>query len=131
MNTSFNPRLVLSYDGLEKLSTCLLKSDHPKRVITKTSTFHFYLEIDILTLNLEEPIYISATSSEDLLLYKKCTKDTIHTDMEHYSRDTTDTLCVFNFLNPLSPHDEIKHHFTSLKTDLIFLQPMVLERKFP
>ena len=23
-------------------------------------------------------------------------------------------------LNPLSPHDALKHHFTSLKTDLIF-----------
>ena len=34
-------------------------------------------------------------------------------------------------LNPLSPHDALKHHFTSLKTDLIFLQPMVLERKCP
>ena len=35
------------------------------------------------------------------------------------------------FINPLSPHDALKHHFTSLKTDLIFLQPRVLERKFP
>ena len=34
-------------------------------------------------------------------------------------------------LNPLSPHDALKHHFTSLKTYLIFLQPRVLERKFP
>ena len=34
-------------------------------------------------------------------------------------------------LNPLSPHDTLKHHFTFLKTDLIFLQPRVLERKFP
>ena len=32
--------------------------------------------------------------------------------------------------NPFSPHDALKHHFTSLKTDLIFLQPGVLERKF-
>ena len=24
--------------------------------------------------------------------------------------------------NPLSPHDALKHHFTSLKTDLMFLQ---------
>ena len=29
--------------------------------------------------------------------------------------------------NPLSPHDALKHHFTSLKTDLIFLQLGVLE----
>ena len=34
-------------------------------------------------------------------------------------------------LNPLGPHDALKHHFTSLKTDLIFLQLRVLERKFP
>ena len=33
-------------------------------------------------------------------------------------------------LNPLSPHDAIKHHFTSLKTDLIFQQLRVLERDF-
>ena len=33
--------------------------------------------------------------------------------------------------NPLSPHDALNHHFTSLKTDLIFLQLGVLERKFP
>ena len=36
-----------------------------------------------------------------------------------------------NFFNPLSPHDALKHHFTSLKTDFIFLQPRVLEREFP
>ena len=35
------------------------------------------------------------------------------------------------YFNPLSLHDAIKHHFTSLKTDLIFLQLRVLERKFP
>ena len=34
-------------------------------------------------------------------------------------------------INPLSPHDALKHHFTSLKTGLIFLQPRVLERKYP
>ena len=34
-------------------------------------------------------------------------------------------------LNPLGSHDASKHHFTSLKTDLIFLQPRVLEQKFP
>ena len=34
-------------------------------------------------------------------------------------------------INPLSPHDALKHYFTSLKTDLISLQPRVLERKFP
>ena len=33
--------------------------------------------------------------------------------------------------NPLSPHDALKHHFTSLKADLIFLQQRVSEQKFP
>ena len=35
-------------------------------------------------------------------------------------------LCVRRYINinPLSPHDALKHHFTSLKTDL---QPRVLE----
>ena len=37
---------------------------------------------------------------------------------------------IFNMFNPLSPYDALKHHFTSLKTDLIFLQSRVLERKF-
>ena len=32
--------------------------------------------------------------------------------------------------NPLSPHDALKHHFTSLKTHLIFRQPRVLEYLF-
>ena len=36
--------------------------------------------------------------------------------------------CVFN---PLTPHDALEHHFTSLKTDLIFLQLRVFEPKFP
>ena len=34
-------------------------------------------------------------------------------------------------INPLSPHDALKHHFTSLKTDLIFLKLRVLEGEFP
>ena len=41
-----------------------------------------------------------------------------------------DFLQLFTF-NPLSPHDALKHHFTSLKTDLIFLELGVLESKFP
>ena len=34
---------------------------------------------------------------------------------------------VFQPFNPLGPHDALKHHFTSLKTYLIFLQLGVLE----
>ena len=35
-----------------------------------------------------------------------------------------------SFFIPLSPHDALKQHFTSLKRKLFFLQPRVLERKF-
>ena len=39
-------------------------------------------------------------------------------------------LALINFknhklFNPLSPHDALMHHVTSLKTDMIFLQPRV------
>ena len=34
-------------------------------------------------------------------------------------------------LNPLSPRDALKHHFTSMKTHLIFLQQRGLEWIFP
>ena len=52
---------------------------------------------------------------------------TCHTYLRVTHTHTTSGLRV----NPLSPHDALKHHFTSLKTDLIFLQLRVLERKFP
>ena len=38
---------------------------------------------------------------------------------------------IKHLLVNLSPHDALKHHFTSLKTDLIFLQLTVLEGIFP
>ena len=34
-------------------------------------------------------------------------------------------------VNPLSPHDALKHHFTSMKTDWIYQQPRFSERKSP
>ena len=37
----------------------------------------------------------------------------------------------FSHINPLSPHEALKHLFTSPKTESIFLQQRVLERKFP
>ena len=37
---------------------------------------------------------------------------------------------VNKLFNPLSPHDALKHHFTTLKRQWIFLQPRVLERNF-
>ena len=41
--------------------------------------------------------------------------------------DTPGYVNDYNLLNPLSPHDALKHHITSLKTYLIFLQLGVLE----
>ena len=35
-----------------------------------------------------------------------------------------------NMPNPLSPYDALKHHFTSLKTDVIFLQQMAWNENF-
>ena len=47
--------------------------------------------------------------------------------MDHNLKDKASEDARFN---PLSPHDALKHHFTSLEIDLIFLQRRVLERKF-
>ena len=32
-------------------------------------------------------------------------------------------------INPLSPHDALKHHFTYLKTDLILLKPRCFKKE--
>ena len=39
--------------------------------------------------------------------------------------------CVYRLINPLTRHDALKHHSTSLKTYFFFLQPRVLESIFP
>ena len=48
-----------------------------------------------------------------------------------YRRVRFFSIVKFTLINPLRPHDALKHHFTSLKTDFISLQQRVLERKFP
>ena len=45
--------------------------------------------------------------------------------MEHHSFNQSG-----DPINPLSPHDASKHHFTSLDRDLIFLRQEVSERNF-
>ena len=44
--------------------------------------------------------------------------------------DSLEAVClaagIKALINLLGPHDAWKHHFTSLKIDLIFLQPWVL-----
>ena len=37
---------------------------------------------------------------------------------------------MITFFNPLNPYDALKHRFTSLKTDLIFLQLGVFIENF-
>ena len=49
-----------------------------------------------------------------------------HVILPHTLLSTTTVI-----FNSLSPHDALKHHFTSLKTDFISLKQRVLERKFP
>ena len=54
-------------------------------------------------------------------------------DPQHHSncKQAKHSISIYLTVAHLSPHDALKHHFTSLKTDLIFLQAWVLERKFP
>ena len=47
--------------------------------------------------------------------------------MDMSTRHSTHALII---INPLNLHDALKHYITSLKTDLIILQPRVLETKF-
>ena len=55
-------------------------------------------------------------------------------ELFHSANYYTDTILPVPFMtsasfNPLSPHDALKHHFTSLKTQLISLQLGVLGGK--
>ena len=66
-------------------------------------------------------------------IYYKTSADTVSTKNRFSSILLAEEITViwekhvrFN-INPLGPHDALKHHFTSLKTDLIFLQPRGLE----
>ena len=60
-------------------------------------------------------------------------------DQNDYSRasqqtwevDPMPTKCWFAWINPLSHHDALKHHITSLETEIIFLQLRASEWKFP
>ena len=46
---------------------------------------------------------------------------------ENDTKEPSSTFCYNSVSDhPLSPHDALKHHFTSPKTGLIFLQPGVL-----
>ena len=77
----------------------------PRRVFANAHTYH----INSISINSDQETFMSA--------------DDLRINLWHM--EITDQ--SFSILNPLSPHDAIKHHFTSLKTDLIFLQLVVLE----
>ena len=66
-----------------------------------------------------------------LLLYTQGSHKNLTSEFKDFSRTFQGLNVYFPGLNSLSPHDALKHYFTSLKTYLIFLQPMVLERKCP
>ena len=62
----------------------------------------------------------------------KCNSRMIGLDDDRCSDLTSDYKpAPLPFFNPSSPHDALKHHFTSQKTDLIFLKQRVLGRTFP
>ena len=93
---------ILIYDGPGRLSTRLSKSDSQKRMSTKTSTFHVYIEIDLLILDIKEPIDISVRSNENVLQYKECNNNMIylHTGIKYSSQYTSNTICVIKFFSP-------------------------------
>ena len=51
----------------------------------------------------------------------------VHHLLYQYLQCVTSSEATVHVINPLSPHVALKHHFTSLETDLIFLQPKVSE----
>ena len=55
---------------------------------------------------------------------------TVHTDANKRQNVSCSGHQCSRALNPLSPHDALKHHFTSLKTDLTFIQLGVLNENF-
>ena len=75
-------------------------------------------------------LYSSSASRGEFLSYLTIVK-TANTSKMCFSSNIEgcfDSISLkFYPLDPLSPPDALKHHFTSLKTDLIFLQPRVLE----
>ena len=77
----------------------------PRRVFANAHTYH----INSISINSDQETFMSA--------------DDLRINLWHM--EITDQ--SFSILNPLSPQDALKHHFTSLKTDLIFLQLVVLE----
>ena len=91
---------IVIYDGPGRLSTRLSTSLSQERMSTKTSTFHVYLEIDILISDIEGHIYINLRSTEDGLQYKECNKNMNDLSVIYYSQATRNTICVIVFTNP-------------------------------
>ena len=85
-------------------------------VSLSVSSGRLILSLFILISTATGHIYLQLMKSRWLL--GNCVHDNIYIDS-------------YLTLNPLSPDDALKHHLTSLKTELIALQPTVLEKKIP
>ena len=92
---------IAVYDGPGRLSTRLLQSkthNFYENVTINTSTFHVYLEIYILSLQLGDLLYVSVRSN--YIQYRQCDKNMIFLQrMVYFSLNTTNTMCVIPFDN--------------------------------
>ena len=91
---------IVIYDGPGRLSTRLSTWISQDMMTTKTSTFHVYIEIDIMISDIEEHIYINIHSNEDGFHYKECSQNMIDVSMIYYSQATRNTICVIVFTKP-------------------------------
>ena len=101
---------------------------------TRERTKHIW---SLNTRRINEPAISGATASRvnpynaGIFLYKVNYKRLNQLFLLHLNTYMLRVYVHYTWFNPLSPHDALKHHFTSLKTNLIFLQIRVLERKLP
>ena len=97
----FKARIVI-YDGPGRLSTRLWQSafhNSTKRMIMKTSTFHVYIEVHILTDKLDDPLYINVHSNDKYLEYSLCNNTMNFFPSIYYSHQSTNTICIILFQN--------------------------------
>ena len=99
---------------------------------------HIY-EFDTFYFASSENTYVTAPPSRQSLHYANLhggvqtdtqggvqAKSYSNTVQSRYNTPANTNDCWFN-VNPLNPHDALKHHLTSTKTDLIFQQQGVSE----
>ena len=96
---------------------------------TDVGTINYVLMLSIRTITCLGPPQQTYTLTTDVVLRAYCSVKSKIVTAHLKSKQ----LLSFGFavINPLSPHDALKHHFKFLKTDFIFPQLRVLEGKFP